>query len=55
MQHEHGSNSEPNRCILTGAGSGSRWQNGGFGGAKVLATGITGVKLPDFTYGIQIE
>ena len=34
-----GSNFEPNRRILTGAGSGSRRQNGGFGGANVLAMG----------------
>ena len=34
-----GSNFEPHRRLLTGAGSGSRRQNGGFGGAKVLATG----------------
>ena len=34
-----GSNFEPHRRLLTGAGSGSRRQNGGFGGAKVLAVG----------------
>ena len=35
-----GSNFEPHRRLLTGAGSGSRRQNGGFRGAKVLATGM---------------
>ena len=44
-----GTNFEPNHCILTGAGSG-RWQNSvSYGKCKIV-----GVKLPDFTYGIQI-
>ena len=49
-----GRNFEPHHRLLTGAGSGSRRQNGGFGGASVSygKCKIAGVKLPDFTNGI---